>query len=184
MRPRLVQPCVAHPVRALRHPESNCSSCIGDLKTSKSKLRGANYPREKPKTRWFSWPNCRAASVQSLLFTEIHTPYILYAYAYTQLLHGEVTGVTQVSHTGVTQLSHTGVTGKTTATCRDHRGSYNCHTQESQADAQLLHGEVTGVTQREENKRIIIHHSNRDLLRQERHLSDLKLFQLEKQPTK
>ncbi len=26
----------------------------GELNTSKAKLRGANYPREKPKARWFS----------------------------------------------------------------------------------------------------------------------------------
>ncbi len=29
-----------------------CSN--GELNTSKAKLRGANYPREKSKTRWFS----------------------------------------------------------------------------------------------------------------------------------
>ncbi len=66
-------------------------------------------------------------------------------------------GFTQLLHTGVTQLSHTGVTGNTTATCRGHRGSHNCHTQESQAVAQILHGEIKGVTQREENSKINIH---------------------------
>ncbi len=30
------------------------SSSIGDLNTSKAKLRGAKYQREKTKTRWFS----------------------------------------------------------------------------------------------------------------------------------
>ncbi len=39
--------------------------------------------------------------------------------------------------------SYTGVTGsRTTVTCRGHRG----HTHESQAAAQLLHAEFTGVT--------------------------------------
>ncbi len=95
-----------------------------------------------------------AASVQSLLFIEIHTPYIVCVCVHTAVTWRGHRGHT-TAHTGVTQLSHTGVTGKTTAACRDHRGSYNCHTQESQADAQLLHGEVTGVTQKEENNRII-----------------------------
>ncbi len=27
---------------------------VGELNTSKAKLRGANYPREKSNTRWFS----------------------------------------------------------------------------------------------------------------------------------
>ncbi len=68
------------------------------------------------------------------------------SYPATYLLNGEVTGVhTTVTHTGVTQLSHAEVTGNTTVTCRGHRGSYNCHTQESQAVAHLLNGEVTGV---------------------------------------
>ncbi len=56
-----------------------------------------------------------------------------------------------------TQLSHTGVSGNTTVTCRGHRGSHNCHTQEPQAVAQILHGEIKGVTQREENNKINIH---------------------------
>ncbi len=68
--------------------------------------------------------------------------------AVTQLLHGGVKGVTQLSHTWVTS-------SRTTVTCRGHRG----HTPESQAVAQLLHGEFTGVTQREENNIINIHHN-------------------------
>ncbi len=66
-------------------------------------------------------------------------------------------GFTQLSHTGVTQLSHTGVTGNTTVKCRGNRGSHNCHTQGSQTFAQILHGEIKGVTQREENNKINIH---------------------------
>ncbi len=66
-------------------------------------------------------------------------------------------GFTQLSRTGVTHLSHTGVTGNKTVTCRGHRGSHNCHTQESQAVAQILQGEINGVTQREENNKINIH---------------------------
>ncbi len=34
--------------------DANCSGCIGELNTSKAKLREATYPREKSKTRWFS----------------------------------------------------------------------------------------------------------------------------------
>ncbi len=66
-----------------------------------------------------------------LLLTEMHTPYIACV------------------------CVHTAVVGRTTVTWRCHRG----HTHESQAVAQLLHAEVTGVTQREENNRINIHHS-------------------------
>ncbi len=40
---------------------------------------------------------------------------------------------------------------------RGHRGSHNCHAQESQAVAQILYGEIKGVTQREENNKINIH---------------------------
>ncbi len=47
---------------------------------------------------------------------------------------------------------HTAVVGSTTVTRRGHRG----HTHDSQAVAQLLQGEVTGVTQREENNGINI----------------------------
>ncbi len=64
-----------------------------------------------------------------LLLTEMHTPYIV--------------------------CVHTAVVGRTTVTWRGRRG----HTYESQAAAQLLHGEFTGVTQREENNIINIHHS-------------------------
>ncbi len=49
---------------------------------------------------------------------------------------------------------HTAVVDRTTVTRRGHRG----RTHESQAVAQLLQGEVTGITQREENNRINIHH--------------------------
>ncbi len=66
-----------------------------------------------------------------LLLTEMHPPYI------------------------VCVCVHTAVVGRTTVTSRGHRG----HTHESQAFAQLLLGEFTGVTQREENNRINIHHS-------------------------
>ncbi len=69
------------------------------------------------------------------------------SYPATHLLNAEVTGV----HTTVTHRSHTAVT------YRGHRGSHNCHTQESQAVAQLLHGEIKGVIQREENNKINIH---------------------------
>ncbi len=56
-----------------------------------------------------------------LLLTEMHTPYI------------------------VCVSVHTAVIGHTTVTRRGHRG----HTHESQAVAQLLHAEFTGVTQRD-----------------------------------
>ncbi len=65
-----------------------------------------------------------------LLLAEMHTPYI------------------------VCVCVHTAVVGRTTVTRRGHSG----HTHESQAVAQLLHGEFTGVTQRDGNNRINIHH--------------------------
>ncbi len=60
--------------------------------------------------------SCKRAT---LLLKEMHTPYIVHV------------------------CVPTAAVGRTTVTWRGHRG----HTQESQAVAQLLHAEVTGVTQ-------------------------------------
>ncbi len=102
------------------------------MNTAKAKLRGANYPREKSKTSVLL-TELQSCKRAKLLLTEMHTPYI------------------------VCVCVHTAVVGRTTVTRRGQRG----HTHESQAVAQLLQGEVTGVTQRKENNRINIHHNNK-----------------------
>ncbi len=53
---------------------SGCNNRIGDLNTSKAKLGGAKYQREKTKTKLFFWLYCHFAK---LLLSEMYTAYIL-----------------------------------------------------------------------------------------------------------
>ncbi len=52
-----------------------CSN--GELNTSKAKLRGANYPREKSKDQAVLLSELQSCERAKLLLTEMHTPYIV-----------------------------------------------------------------------------------------------------------
>ncbi len=95
-----------------------CNGCIDELNTSKANLRGAKYPIEKGGSL------DRTAELQRwkvIINRNAHAVYCMRMRTHS----------CRRPHNCYVERSH---------------GSHNCHTHESQAVAQLLHAEVTGVT--------------------------------------